>query len=90
MGCRGGGWASLEGWRDGGRRGARRELRKSTGEEVLSIEDVRAERGESGWSPPISGVDMAGLDGKIRQDHRPKFPVLTAVCVSVKYVDLEL
>lgn len=60
MGCREGGWASLEGGRDGGRRGARSELRKSTGEGLLSIEDVRAERDESRWSPPISGVDMAG------------------------------
>lgn len=85
MGCREGGWASLEG-RDGGRRGARRELRKSTGEGLLSIEDVRAERDESRWSPPISGMDMAGMDGKIRQDHRPKFPALTAVCVSIQYV----
>lgn len=85
MGCREGGWASLEG-RDGGRRGARRELRKSTGEGLLSIEDVRAKRDESRWSPPISGMDMAGMDGKIRQDHRPKFPALTAVCVSIQYV----
>lgn len=88
MGCREGGWASLEGGRDGGRRGARRELRKSTGEGLLSIEDVRAERDESRWSPPISGVDMARLDGKIRQDHRPEFPVLTTVCVSIQYVVL--
>lgn len=58
MGCKEGGWGLLGGGRDGGRRGARRELRKSTGEEVLSIEDVRAESDEFGWSP-ASGVDIA-------------------------------
>lgn len=43
---------------------------------MLSIEDVRAENDEFGCSP-VSGVDIAGLNGWIRPDHRLKLPVLT-------------